>query len=160
LFGHSFMLKFCLHRAPLEGDDLEDYPDPLDPPPWIDVGEGRPKAINMTIAGPMLKRKMERKVKPRETSSEVKEEVKEEPQAEQGKDGPLWVPANVYDPSRHRDWEFKEEIPPYILAMHADPLNPSQIAGKVCSARSAAPHPCPDLVFVLSEASEEFGPGT
>lgn len=62
---------------PLEGFDLEDYPDPLDPPPWIDHGEGRPRSINMSMAGIALKKKMNRKIKVREVTEAPKDELEE-----------------------------------------------------------------------------------
>lgn len=32
-----------------------------------------------------------------------------------GKSGPYWLPANVYDPNRHKSWDFRESIPGYAV---------------------------------------------
>ena len=54
LFGvdDQWIKKIYFDRQSLSAQELEQYPDPKKPPPWIDSGAGKPTKVAADIVGP------------------------------------------------------------------------------------------------------------
>ncbi len=91
----------------MDAEDIKKYPDPLDPPPWIDANDGRPATIALTIAGGDVQRKLAAKKK------ELEQEKLLEAQEEAGSNGHAGVDENGSPPGS--PWTFAEQIPEYAF---------------------------------------------